>query len=368
MAEQIKITERKAEGKAKLPVNVLYKSNVPGLNSSYMDRVMHLQRTVGNREVSRLIRSGALQAKLQIGQPGDIYEQEADRIAHQVMRMPDEKQSLVNGHLSLVQRQSGCPGCEEEEEPISRKASGGGNLLTHELTHVVQQAGDARTKIRRQAAAPAAACNPCPNPVNPSVNVSIRPMVRNVVLPANGIAETPWNTANVTFVSVWHRERRNCNTCAAPGGTMDGWDLCARSINILATVNMDINQAEINRVGAGGERWHMDCGNTAMGATFITRANAMTTLTTPRRYTIAGGRAHEGYHVQVSERLLRDRIRARNDIRQICPYSATVIATWKTNLETAIKTDANTFLRGNPNEPNEERNANAAACPSHAAP
>ncbi|MCX6581388.1 MAG: hypothetical protein NT166_14540 [Candidatus Aminicenantes bacterium] len=368
MAEQIRIAERKAGGKTKAPVPGLNKSWVSEQNSSYIDRVMDLQRTVGNREVTRLIRSGFIRAKLTIGRPGDIYEQEADRIADRVMRMTGEKQSLVSGHSSLVQRQSPCPGCEEEEKPISRKTSGGGNLLAHELTLVVQQAGDARTKIRRQAGAPAAACNPCPNPVNPSVNVSIRPRVRNVVLPSNGIAETPWNTANVTFVSVWHRERRNCNTCAAPGGTMDGWDLCARSINILATVNMDINQAEINRVGAGGERWHMDCGNTAMGAAFITRANAMTTLTTPRRYTIAGGRAHEGYHVQVSERLLRDRIRARNDIRQICPYSATVIATWKTNLETAIKNDANTFLRGNPQEPNEERNANAAACPSHAAP
>jgi len=125
MAEQIKITERKTGDKVKPPVHVLYKSNVPGLNSSYMDRVLHLQRTVGNREVARLIRSGFLQAKLTIGRPGDIYEQEADRIADQVMRMPDEKQSLVNGHLSSVQRQSACPGCEEEEEPLSLKASGG---------------------------------------------------------------------------------------------------------------------------------------------------------------------------------------------------------------------------------------------------
>ncbi|MCX6581387.1 MAG: DUF4157 domain-containing protein [Candidatus Aminicenantes bacterium] len=125
MAEQIKITERKTGDKVKPPVHVLNKSNVPGLNSSYMDRVLHLQRTVGNREVTRLVRSGVLQAKLTIGRPGDIYEQEADRIADQVMRMPDEKQSLVNGHLSLVQRQSPCPGCEEEEKPISLKASGG---------------------------------------------------------------------------------------------------------------------------------------------------------------------------------------------------------------------------------------------------
>lgn len=33
--------------------------------------------------------SGVIQPKLTIGQPNDIYEQEADRIAEQVMRMPE---------------------------------------------------------------------------------------------------------------------------------------------------------------------------------------------------------------------------------------------------------------------------------------
>jgi hypothetical protein len=33
--------------------------------------------------------NGAIQEKLKIGQPNDIYEQEADRIADQVMRMPE---------------------------------------------------------------------------------------------------------------------------------------------------------------------------------------------------------------------------------------------------------------------------------------
>lgn len=43
-----------------------------------------LQHTIGNRAVGRFI-----QARLEVGQPGDIYEQEADRVAEQVMRMPD---------------------------------------------------------------------------------------------------------------------------------------------------------------------------------------------------------------------------------------------------------------------------------------
>ncbi len=47
-----------------------------------------LQRTIGNRAVHRLFKSGVLQAKLRIGEPNDMYEQEADRVAQQVMRMP----------------------------------------------------------------------------------------------------------------------------------------------------------------------------------------------------------------------------------------------------------------------------------------
>jgi len=45
------------------------------------DRILFLQRTIGNQAVQRLIKSGTLQAKFKIGQPGDRYEQEADRVA-----------------------------------------------------------------------------------------------------------------------------------------------------------------------------------------------------------------------------------------------------------------------------------------------
>ena len=43
----------------------------------------HLQRSYGNSYVGSVI-----QAKLTVNQPGDIYEQEADRMAAQVMAMP----------------------------------------------------------------------------------------------------------------------------------------------------------------------------------------------------------------------------------------------------------------------------------------
>ncbi|MCK5013004.1 MAG: hypothetical protein KAS66_04225 [Candidatus Omnitrophica bacterium] len=115
--------------------------------SSPADQVLYLQRTIGNQAVQRLIKSGALQAKLKIGQPGDRYEQEADRVADAVMRMPEpqvrrqvepeeeerlQAKPLVNQITPLiqVQRQEE-PEEEEEEETLQAKP------LAEEITPLV---------------------------------------------------------------------------------------------------------------------------------------------------------------------------------------------------------------------------------------
>jgi len=48
--------------------------------------LFHLQRTIGNQAVLRL-----LQAKLTVNTPGDAYEQEADQVSEQVLRMPESQ-------------------------------------------------------------------------------------------------------------------------------------------------------------------------------------------------------------------------------------------------------------------------------------
>ena len=68
--------------------------------------LLALQRTHGNRYVQRVV--AGIQAKLKVGQPGDKYEQEADRIAEQVMRMPEPQ----------VQRELEEEKKKEEEEKI----------------------------------------------------------------------------------------------------------------------------------------------------------------------------------------------------------------------------------------------------------
>ena len=81
--------------------------------------LLALQQTHGNRYVQRVV--AGIQAKLVVGQPGDIYEQEADRVADAVMRMPEPQ----------VQRQVEPE--EEEEEEIQTKP------LAEEITPLVQR-------------------------------------------------------------------------------------------------------------------------------------------------------------------------------------------------------------------------------------
>jgi len=63
---------------------------------------------MGNQAAQRLLRAGVIQAKLTVNQPGDRFEQEADRVAETVMRMPDPGA----GTPPSIQRM--CTGCEEE--------------------------------------------------------------------------------------------------------------------------------------------------------------------------------------------------------------------------------------------------------------
>ncbi len=63
----------------------------------------------------------AVQTKLKIGKPNDRYEQEADRVADLVMRMPERRAA-----------QRACPECEEEETLQAK-------LLTDQITPLVQR-------------------------------------------------------------------------------------------------------------------------------------------------------------------------------------------------------------------------------------
>ncbi|MBC2702892.1 MAG: hypothetical protein HF976_16090 [ANME-2 cluster archaeon] len=88
MAERVQLATKTSEAKRENSASKIRKTESPQVISSPTDQFLYLQRTIGNQAVQRLIESEALHAKLRIGQLGDKYDQEADRVADAVMRMP----------------------------------------------------------------------------------------------------------------------------------------------------------------------------------------------------------------------------------------------------------------------------------------
>jgi hypothetical protein len=97
----------------------------PFVAQGHAHPLLQLQRQLGNRAVTHLIQTNLIQAKLSVSQPNDRYEQEADRTADTVMRMPDpivqrqpsEEEAIqaasIGSITPLMQRQ-----VEEEKEPV----------------------------------------------------------------------------------------------------------------------------------------------------------------------------------------------------------------------------------------------------------
>ena len=85
------------------------------------------------RSILHTGRSEGVQEKLRVSTPGDAFEQEADRVAEQVMRMPDTRVSSSVGESSLANRtiprgktvQRVCASCAEDKELIQAKTTGG---------------------------------------------------------------------------------------------------------------------------------------------------------------------------------------------------------------------------------------------------
>ena len=133
-AEKPKATQQNASAK------VTKTDRAHFAQSHEVNSLLHLQRTTGNQAVQRLVQAnaeelntgsatkastrfvhdfsripvhssapGGIQPKLMVNTPGDIYEQEADRVSKQVMRMPEqplERACPCGG---------GCPKCQTEQ-------------------------------------------------------------------------------------------------------------------------------------------------------------------------------------------------------------------------------------------------------------
>jgi len=111
MSEKVK-TLKKNEAKRENHTSQKQTSELNKHAFSPTGQILYLHQTIGNQAVQRLFNSGIIQAKLKIGQPNDIYEQEADRVAERVMRMSDnagisDQLTAISGENRRIQMKPG---------------------------------------------------------------------------------------------------------------------------------------------------------------------------------------------------------------------------------------------------------------------
>lgn len=78
-------------------------------------------QALGNQGVQRLLRAGVIQAKLQVSQPNDPYEQEADRVADAVMRTGSPAQAKKSSCPACATGAAPCPKCAADENPVVQR-------------------------------------------------------------------------------------------------------------------------------------------------------------------------------------------------------------------------------------------------------
>ena len=95
--------------------------NEPENQAALIHPFLRLQQCIGNQAVGRLI-----QAKRQISRRADGREQEADRLANQLMRMSEPR--VQRACAACEASTTSCPTCEEESSRMKRKAEHRNNI------------------------------------------------------------------------------------------------------------------------------------------------------------------------------------------------------------------------------------------------
>ena len=90
----------------------------PKLISSYIPTFSPSKKTRAQKPLSNPAIGCFIQAKLKIGESGDRYEQEADRVAHRVMHMPAQRPTIFYHTTPVVHRQA-----ESSSVSLRRKPS-----------------------------------------------------------------------------------------------------------------------------------------------------------------------------------------------------------------------------------------------------
>lgn len=108
--------------------------------------LLGLQQALGNRAVLHMLGAQRVQTKLRIGPPGDLFEQEADRVAQSVVStsrtgMTEATGSLHPAPAGGIQRK--CAQCEQEEEETIRRSPQEGTDATTETAPAPEAASPA---------------------------------------------------------------------------------------------------------------------------------------------------------------------------------------------------------------------------------
>ncbi len=137
MSERTSSAANKSEPRQQSPSLRIPKPDGSLSAPSLADQFLMFQKTLGNQALQRLFLSGAIRPKLTLGKPNDIHEQDADRMADQVMSIPDaalgRPRSTVNTGNEEIQRKpngpfAATPSCGEEETVrCSRDPEGAGS-------------------------------------------------------------------------------------------------------------------------------------------------------------------------------------------------------------------------------------------------
>ena len=131
MGERTKITAKTPETKKGNPSSKTQNPDFSQSTGSPVDQILFLQRTIGNQAVQRLLKGTGfrgqgiglgIQPKLTISHPNDVYEQEADRVAEQVMRMPE---TIMYPEYVIAGREKKYTGKLETKEIVQKNKSDG---------------------------------------------------------------------------------------------------------------------------------------------------------------------------------------------------------------------------------------------------
>jgi outer membrane protein OmpA-like peptidoglycan-associated protein len=205
------------------------RTNLSQSASLPIGRIQFLQRTVGNQAVGKLISSGTLQVKLRIGQIGNEYEQEADRVAEQVMRKEtiQTDEHAVSGEKLTLCRSAVTE--QTEAPPVY------GEAVPPEGGYVVPAAAPPTATVPRPETCPPPEGMSCPHAVS-----SPGAVTNTLIFPVNSAALNTMQKAEIDAAAVsWHAAGGSVTVridgyASAEGECRYNWGLSCRRAQAVA--------------------------------------------------------------------------------------------------------------------------------------